>query len=142
MLWCGLVALRGAAAASRAKPKRNARNRASVSVYSMGCSVSTEAAATADNAPTGCSVSTEAVATVDSAAAPRIAASVAATLDPAALVQSLHGLGEEIGASLSTVKNDVSHLRMDLREDCADLNQTLRELRASLEILTHRGQQE
>ena len=66
------------------------------------------------------------------------------TLDPAAktslAVQSLHRLGADVGGSLSVVKADVSQLRMDLREDCADLNQTLRELRASLEILAYRDQ--
>ena len=140
MRWCGVVALRGVAAAVTCNQKET-RGVGRVR-RSMGCYVSTEAAASADSAPTGCSVSTEAPATVESAPAPRAAASIAATLDPAALVQSLQGLGEEIGTSLSTVKNDVSHLRMDLREDCADLNQTLRELRASLEILTHRGHPE
>lgn len=90
----------------------------------------------------GCTVSTE---TPGKDAGASVSAGVATlTLDPDAqtllAVQSLHRLGTDVGGSLSGVKADVSQLRMDLREDCADLNQTLRELRASLEILTYRDQ--
>ena len=55
-------------------------------------------------------------------------------------MRSLRELSGEVGDSLSVVKGDVSHLRQDLKEECADINQTLRELRATLEILTYRDQ--
>jgi hypothetical protein len=63
-----------------------------------------------------------------------------AAADTASLVRSLRELSGEVGDSLSVVKGDVSHLRQDLKEECADINQTLRELRATLEILTYRDQ--
>ena len=87
----------------------------------------------------GCTMSAQ-IAT-SAATSPPVDVATVVELDPAkasALVQSLRRLGEDVGGTLSIVKGDVSHLRMDLREDCAELNQTLRELRASLEILQYR----
>ena len=88
----------------------------------------------------GCTVSAEMAGKAASVPAP----AGVGTLDPAAKtslpVQSLNRLCADVGGSLSVVKADVSQLRMELREECADLNQTLRELRASLEILAYRDQ--
>ena len=94
----------------------------------MGCTVSAEIAASAAASPS-----------VDVATVVELDLAERQTERQTELVRSLHRLGEDVGGSLSIVKGDVSLLRMDLREDCAELNQALRELRASLEILQYRA---